>query len=159
MGFGTPGADLQDHGGRLAAVLQVMAIALAGLETGAIAGVEHGFASIGDEHDRAPDNIDELVFVGVPMALTGPAPGPNSNRLTPNWVRPAAIPSRRRVLFRQGSSNGLGWRDPARARATASSIFMSLPPHPVFSRSNLILGPHPQDRVERRRETLHRGSP
>src|SRR6516162_11959511 len=72
MGFGTPGADLQDHGGRLAAVLQVMAIALAGLETGAIAGVEHGFASIGDEHDRAPDNIDELVFVGVPMALTGP---------------------------------------------------------------------------------------
>src|ERR1700730_13565145 len=49
-----------------------MAIALTGLEGGAIAGAEDGLASIGDEHDRAPDNIDELVFVSVPMALTGP---------------------------------------------------------------------------------------
>ena len=49
-----------------------MAIALTGLETGAIAGVEHGFTSIGDEHDGAPNDIDELVFVSVPMALTGP---------------------------------------------------------------------------------------
>jgi hypothetical protein len=40
-----------------------MAIALTGLEAGAIADVEHGFASIGDEHDRVPDDIDELVFV------------------------------------------------------------------------------------------------
>jgi hypothetical protein len=51
-----------------------MAIALTDLEAGAIAGVEHGFASIGDERDRAPDDIDELVFVSVPMALTGPGP-------------------------------------------------------------------------------------
>jgi hypothetical protein len=49
-----------------------MAIALTGLEAGAIAGVEDNFTSIGDEHDRAPDDIDELVFVNVPMALTGP---------------------------------------------------------------------------------------
>jgi hypothetical protein len=41
---------------------------------GAIAGVEDGFASIGDEHYRAPDDIDELVFVSVPMTLTGPGP-------------------------------------------------------------------------------------
>jgi hypothetical protein len=47
--------------------------ALTGLETGAIAGVEHGFASIGNEHDRVPDDIDELVFASVPMALTGPS--------------------------------------------------------------------------------------
>jgi hypothetical protein len=42
-----------------------MAIALTGLEAGTIAGVERGFVSIGDEHDRALDDIDKLVFVSV----------------------------------------------------------------------------------------------
>ena len=46
----TPGADIQDHrrdhGGRLTAVLQMMTIALPGLEAGAIAGVERGFATV-----------------------------------------------------------------------------------------------------------------
>ena len=52
-----------------------MAIALTWSEAGAIAGVEHGFAGIGDEHDRGPDDIDELVFVAVPMTLAGPGAG------------------------------------------------------------------------------------
>ena len=47
-----------------------MAIALSGLEAGAITGIEDGFASIGDEHDRAPDDINKFIFVCVPMALT-----------------------------------------------------------------------------------------
>jgi hypothetical protein len=75
MGFArTSGADFKNQCGRLAAVLQVMAITLTGFEAGAIASVEHGIASIGDEHDRAPDDIDKLVLVSVPMALTGGAP-------------------------------------------------------------------------------------
>jgi proline iminopeptidase len=41
---------------------------------------------------------------GVP--LEDQAPRPNSSRLTPNWVSPTGSPSRRRVLWRQGSSNG-----------------------------------------------------
>ena len=72
MGFGRSGADLQDQCGRLTAVLQVMTIAFTGLKAGAIADVEQDFAGIGNEHDRAPNDVDELVFMGVPMALTGP---------------------------------------------------------------------------------------
>src|SRR6516225_4147057 len=49
-----------------------MAIALTGLEAGAIAGIENGFASIGDEYDRSSQDENELVFVSVPMTLTGP---------------------------------------------------------------------------------------
>ena len=49
-----------------------MAITLTSFEAGAIACVEYSFASISDEHHRTPDDIHELVFVGVPMALTGP---------------------------------------------------------------------------------------
>ena len=72
MGFGTPGPDLKDHCGRLAAILQVVAVRFTGFEAGAIADVEQDFAGIGNEHDRAPNDVDELVFMGVPMALTGP---------------------------------------------------------------------------------------
>jgi hypothetical protein len=109
MGFGRPpGADFKNQIGYLAAVLQVMAITLTGFEAGAIAGVEYGFASIGDEHDRAPDDIDEFVFVSVPMALTGPGARSQLQQIDAELGRPAASPSRRRVLFWQGSSNGFG---------------------------------------------------
>ena len=50
----------------------MVAVRFTGFEAGAIAGVEHDFAGIGNEHDRAPNDVDEFVFVGVPMALTGP---------------------------------------------------------------------------------------
>jgi hypothetical protein len=53
-------------------VLQVMAITLTGFEAGAVAGVENGIAGVGDEHDRSSQHENELVFVSVPMALTGP---------------------------------------------------------------------------------------
>jgi hypothetical protein len=46
MGSGTPGPDLKDHCGRLAAILQVVAVRFTGFEAGAIAGVEHGFAEL-----------------------------------------------------------------------------------------------------------------
>jgi hypothetical protein len=86
-----------------------MAITRTGFEAGTIASVEDGIAAVGDEHDRSSQDENEFVFVSVPMALTkNEAPGPNSNRLTPNWVRPAKCPSRRQVLFSQGLSNGFG---------------------------------------------------
>jgi hypothetical protein len=67
----------------------VVAVRFTGFEAGAIAGVEHDFAGIGNGHDRAPDDVDELVFVGVPMALTG-----LSSRISRNnfaWMRRRAI--------------------------------------------------------------------
>jgi hypothetical protein len=73
MGFArTSGADFKNPNGRLAAVLQVMAIALTGFEAGAIASVQDGIAGVGDEHDRSSQDENELVFVNVPMALTRP---------------------------------------------------------------------------------------
>ena len=73
MGFArTSGAHFENQCGRPTAVLEMMAITLTSFEAGAIACVEYSFASIGDEHHRTPDDIHELVFVGVPMALTGP---------------------------------------------------------------------------------------
>jgi hypothetical protein len=53
VGFGTPSPDLKDDCGRLAAILQVVAVRFTGFQAGAIAGVEHDFAGIGNEHDRA----------------------------------------------------------------------------------------------------------
>jgi hypothetical protein len=85
-----------------------MAVALTGLEAGAIAGVEDSFASIGDEHDRAPDDIDELVFVSVPMALTGPGARTQLQQIDAELSEAGGQPEPTRVLFWQGSSNGLG---------------------------------------------------
>src|SRR5262252_2349664 len=50
-----------------------MAIALTGLKAGAIARLKRGFASVSDENDRTPDDVDELVLVRMPMALTRPS--------------------------------------------------------------------------------------
>jgi hypothetical protein len=73
MGFArTSGAHFKNQCGRLAAVLQVMAITLTAFEAGAIASVEDGVAVVGDEHDRASQDENEFVFVSVPMALTRP---------------------------------------------------------------------------------------
>jgi hypothetical protein len=73
MGFArTSGADFKNQCGRLAAVLQMMAVTLTGFEAGAIASVEDGIAGVGDEHDRSSQNENEFVFVSVPMALTRP---------------------------------------------------------------------------------------
>ena len=48
MGFArTSGADFKNQCGRLAAVLQVMAITLTGLERGAIASIEDDIAGVG----------------------------------------------------------------------------------------------------------------
>jgi hypothetical protein len=46
------GADFKHQCGRLAAVLQVMAIMLAGFEAGAVTGVKDDIAGVDDEHNR-----------------------------------------------------------------------------------------------------------
>jgi hypothetical protein len=46
-----------------------MAIALTGLEAGAIAGLEDGITTVGDEHNRAAQNVNELVFMSVPTGV------------------------------------------------------------------------------------------
>ena len=69
----TSGADFKNQCGSIAAVLQMMAITLTGFEAGAIASVEDGIPGVGDEHDGSPQDENEFVFVGVPMALTRPS--------------------------------------------------------------------------------------
>jgi hypothetical protein len=96
------GTEFENQYDRLAAVLRVMATMLTGLKPGAIASVENGIAGVGDEHDRSSQDENEFVFVSVPMALTRPSARARLQRLMPNWVRPAACPSRRLVLFRHG---------------------------------------------------------
>ena len=80
------GADLEDQCGRLAAVLQVMAITLTRFEAGAIASVEGGIAGVGDEDDRSSHDVNELVFVSVPMALTGPGARTQLQQIHTDWV-------------------------------------------------------------------------
>ena len=100
--------------------------------TGVIVSLEDGITGVGDEHDRSLQDENELVFVSVPMALTrSGAPGSNSNRLTRNWVMPAACPSRRRVLLWHGSSKNLGKRDPVRAGLRNIDLHAATPHSPT----------------------------
>ena len=61
------GADLEDHGGTLRAVLQAMAIAIAGFETGAVTGPQQRVTGVRYQHDLAFEHVDELVL--IPSAL------------------------------------------------------------------------------------------
>src|SRR5277367_1286053 len=54
------------------AVLQAVAVGVTGRETGAVAGVEDLVTAVGDQHDLAGEDINELVPGGVPMTLARP---------------------------------------------------------------------------------------
>ena len=127
MGFGTPGADVHDQCGRLTTVLQVIAIALAGLEAGTIAGVEHGFAGIGDEHDRAPDDINELVFVRMPMTLAGPGARTQLQQINAELGKVGQTP-RHGGTGNTEPTRGSGFLDLTRSRSTTG--FAVLLAHP-----------------------------
>ena len=103
-----------------------MAIALTGLEAGAIAGVEHGFASIGDEHDRAPDDIDELIFVSVPMALTGLGARAQLQQIDAELDKARGQPESTPGLVLAGFVERLGIARPG-ARTDASNIDLHVP--------------------------------
>src|SRR5262249_43811879 len=65
-------ADFEHDRIALRAVLQAMAVGIAGLEARAIAGAQNLFARIGDQHDLAGHHEDEFVLAGMPVALRRP---------------------------------------------------------------------------------------
>jgi hypothetical protein len=69
------GADLQDDGLGAGAVLQVVAVGDAVREARAVAGAQHGLALVGQQHDLAGQDVDELVLVAVVVALAGSGAG------------------------------------------------------------------------------------
>src|SRR3954471_16213491 len=50
----------------------MVAVRVAGREAGAVARPQPLFAFVGDHHDLAFEHVDELVLMGVPVALAGP---------------------------------------------------------------------------------------
>src|SRR5438477_6355695 len=65
-------ADLEQLRVLVGAILQTVAVPFIGRKPGGVAGMQHLFALIGDEHDLAREHIDELVLAGMPVALTRP---------------------------------------------------------------------------------------
>ncbi|MGK0266300.1 MAG: hypothetical protein ACI82N_000544, partial [Maricaulis sp.] len=63
------------------AIDQMMPVRNAGAKSGAIAGAQHGFAVIRHQHGHAGQDLDEFVFMRVPMALRRPGA-----RLEPDLV-------------------------------------------------------------------------
>ena len=72
---GGAAADGEEDGVGGAAILEVVAVAAAGGESGAIAGAQRLLAGVGDEDDLAEEHPDELVLFGVPVALARPGAG------------------------------------------------------------------------------------
>jgi len=71
---GNAGSDLEDLCVAIRAVLEAMTVRVPGREPGGISRAKHLFTSVGDEHDLAGEDIDELVAAGVPMTLARPRP-------------------------------------------------------------------------------------
>ncbi|MNT73062.1 hypothetical protein D3C72_2117240 [compost metagenome] len=67
--------DLQKHRLSLAAVLDLVAVRHARLETGAVARDQPRLAVVLNQDHLALDHPDELVLGAVPVTLAGPGPG------------------------------------------------------------------------------------
>jgi hypothetical protein len=67
-----PRPNLENHCLAFGAVLQTMAIAIAGLEARCIADAQSLLRPIADQYHLVEEHIDELIGVRVPMALAGP---------------------------------------------------------------------------------------
>jgi hypothetical protein len=52
--------------------LQAVPGRVTGPKTGGVAGAQHFFAAVRDEHDLTGKDVDELVAAGVPMPLARP---------------------------------------------------------------------------------------
>ena len=66
------------------AVLEVMAICGACWEARTVTRLQHLLASVSNQNDLAFDDPNELVFVSVPVALTGPGVRREVQEFTPN---------------------------------------------------------------------------
>jgi hypothetical protein len=62
-------AGFEVDGNAIAAVLKVMSIAFSLRESGAFSSAKRGFGTIFNEYELARQNVDELIFVTVPMSL------------------------------------------------------------------------------------------
>src|SRR5688572_22888626 len=86
-----PAADFE-HGGLLPrAVLQTVPVAVVGREPGAVAGPQHLLAGVGDEHDLAREDINELVLASVPVALARPRAGRQAQQIDPELRQPGRV--------------------------------------------------------------------
>jgi hypothetical protein len=86
-----PRAHLEIDGHRRGPVDQVMTVACAFRKRSAIAWVQCSLAAIFDEHQLAFKQIDELVFVTVPVALTGPATRRQRHQIHAEIAKPTRI--------------------------------------------------------------------
>src|ERR1700751_553498 len=71
---GNAGSDLKYLCVAIRPVLEAMTVRVQRREPGGIPGAKHLFTAVGDEHDLAGKDIDELVAAGVPMTLARPRP-------------------------------------------------------------------------------------
>src|SRR5690606_36534619 len=85
-------ADLQEHRIALRAVLQVMAVGHAGLETNAVPRAKDFLAGVRHEHDLAFEDVDEFVLMRVPMPLTGPGPRSQTHQVHPELRKARRVP-------------------------------------------------------------------
>src|SRR5690349_6308219 len=86
-----PGADFEDLGVTLRAVLQAMPVGVSGREPGGVAGAQHLLAAVGDEHDLARKHIDELVAPGMPVALARPGAGRQAEKVYAELRQPGGV--------------------------------------------------------------------
>jgi hypothetical protein len=67
--FRQPRADLEQGDVGIRAVLQAMAVRVAGLEPGRVAGAQDLVSRTRRQDDLARQNVDEFVLLGVPVPL------------------------------------------------------------------------------------------
>src|SRR5579863_755785 len=79
--LGIARADLEEDGLRVGPVLQMMAVGLARLESGAVARPQHLFARIADQHDLALEDVYELILRRMPVPLAGPRAGRQAQQI------------------------------------------------------------------------------
>jgi len=106
---GYAGADFEHLGVTLRAVLQAMPVRISGRKPGRIARAQNLLAAIGDEHDLAGNDVNELVAAGMPVTLARPGAWRQAKQVyTPNYESPTGSPSFVLSRERQGTSNGDG---------------------------------------------------
>src|SRR5437868_5608885 len=84
-------ADLEQLRVLIGAILQTVAVPFIGRKPGRVAGMQHLFAVIGDEHNLAREHIDELVLAGVPMALARPGAGRQPQEVDTELRQPGRV--------------------------------------------------------------------
>jgi hypothetical protein len=85
------GAHFQQHYIAGAAVDQVVAVFVTGLEAGTIAGFQDFLAGVGDQYRFARQDIDEFILLEVPMPLAGPGAGWQAQKIDAELGQPRGI--------------------------------------------------------------------